>query len=104
MWPKHIMMNLKGRIKDNLTNIKQVYSAHKIYKKFVKAEKSEMQHLFKCLKECKYVLMCRSKCESTTVQDMFWGRLEYIMLFNTFPTVLIMDSTYKTDTYKMPLF
>jgi len=27
-----------------------------------------------------------------------------IKLFNDFSTVLIMDSTYKTNTYKMPLF
>lgn len=25
-------------------------------------------------------------------------------LFNNFPTVLVMDSTYKTNMYKMPMF
>ncbi|GAU27955.1 hypothetical protein TSUD_146730 [Trifolium subterraneum] len=37
-------------------------------------------------------------------KTLFWAHPESIKLFNTFPTVLMMDSTYKTNKYKMPLF
>ena len=68
---KHISMNLKNEGKDNLKNIKQVYNALEKFKKSIRAEKSEMQHLFTCLEKHKYVYNCRSKCESTIVHDIF---------------------------------
>lgn len=37
------------------------------------------------------------------VRDIFWGHLDSIKLFNTFINVLIIDSTYKTNVYKLPL-
>jgi alpha-glucosidase len=39
-----------------------------------------------------------------TLQDIFWAHPDSFKLFNTFPTVLLMVSTYKTNKYKMPLF
>ena len=39
-----------------------------------------------------------------TLEDIFFAYLKSINMLNTFPTVLVMDSTYKTNTYRMPLF
>ncbi|GAU30678.1 hypothetical protein TSUD_39020 [Trifolium subterraneum] len=63
-----------------------------------------MQQLLKCLEDHKYIYKIRTVGESTTVQDIFWAHPDSVKLFNTFPTVLLMDSTYKTNRYKMPLF
>ncbi|GAU48047.1 hypothetical protein TSUD_272250 [Trifolium subterraneum] len=82
--PKNIMTMLKGRNPDSKTNMKQ--------------------HLLKCCETHKYFHKCRTIGDSTTIQDIFWAHPESIKLFNTFPTVLMMDSTYKTNKYKMPLF
>ena len=38
-----------------------------------------------------------------TVRDIYWTHPDSIKLFNTFPTVLVMDSMYKTNKYRLPL-
>lgn len=37
------------------------------------------------------------------IRDVFWSHLDAIKLLHTFHTVLVMDSTYKTNRYKLPL-
>jgi hypothetical protein len=56
---------------------------------------SEMQQLLKCCETHKYFYKCRTvgDGESKTIQDFFWAHPESVKLFNTFPTVLMMDST-----------
>ncbi|GAU27086.1 hypothetical protein TSUD_103950 [Trifolium subterraneum] len=102
--PKNIMTMLKGRNPDSKTNMKQIYNARQRFKTDVRGELSELQHLLKCCETNKYFHKCRTIGDSTTIQDIFWAHPESIKLFNTFPTVLMMDSTYKTNKYKMPLF
>ncbi|GAU50446.1 hypothetical protein TSUD_409530 [Trifolium subterraneum] len=75
--PKNILTTLKGRNPESKTNMKQVYNARE---------------------------RTVGDGESKTIQDFFWAHPESVKLFNTFPTVLMMDSTYKTSKYKMPLF
>ncbi|XP_050888875.1 uncharacterized protein LOC127094048 [Lathyrus oleraceus] len=41
--------------------------------------------------------------DEVIVRDIFWAYSHSIKLLNTFPTVLIIDSTYKTNKYKLPL-
>ncbi|GAU43120.1 hypothetical protein TSUD_373150 [Trifolium subterraneum] len=38
------------------------------------------------------------------LQDIFFAHPRSLSLLNSFPTVLVMDSTYKTNKYNMPLF
>ncbi|GAU16253.1 hypothetical protein TSUD_298850 [Trifolium subterraneum] len=73
--PKNILTTLRGRNPDSKANMKQVYNARE-----------------------------RTVGELKTIQDFFWAHPESVKLFNTFPTVLMMDSTYKTNKYKMHLF
>jgi len=63
-----------------------------------------MQFPISKLEENKYVYFIREKCDSHTIHDIFWTHPTSVKLFYNFPTVLIMDSTYKTNLYKMPLF
>jgi hypothetical protein len=66
----------------------------------------EMQYLVAKLEKHKYVYFTRTNCEEkkTTLADIFSAHPKSINLLNTFPTVLVMDSTYKTNLYIMPLF
>src|SRR4051812_42758220 len=52
----------------------------------------------------KYVSWYRTCDDKAMVQDICWTRPDSIKLFNTYPTVLILDSTYKTNKYRLPLF
>ena len=51
-----------------------------------------------------YVYFTRANSEETTLEDLFFAHPDSIDMLNTFPTVLFMDSTYKTNTYRMLLF
>ncbi|GAU20665.1 hypothetical protein TSUD_230790 [Trifolium subterraneum] len=102
--PKNILSTLKGRNPESKTNVKQIYNARQRFKKDVRGDLSELQQLMKCCESHKYFYKCRTVDDSTTVQDIFWAHPESVKLFNTFPTVLMLDSMYKTNKYKMPLF
>jgi len=56
------------------------------------------------LEKHQYVYFTRENNEETTLEDLFFAHLDSIDMLNTFPTVLAMDSTYKTNTYRIPLF
>ncbi|CAJ2665946.1 unnamed protein product [Trifolium pratense] len=102
--PKNILSTLKGRNPETKISMKAVYNARQRLKKELRGEMTEMQQLMKCCESNKYFHKCRTVGDSTTIQDIFWAHPESVILFNTFPTVLMLDSTYKTNKYKMPLF
>jgi len=102
--PNNILTNLKKKRKESKTNIKQIYNERHKFKKVRRGDLTEMQFLISKLEENEYVYYVREKKESQTVQDIFWTHPTSVKLFNNFPTVLIMDSTYKTNLYRMPLF
>jgi len=62
-----------------------------------------MQHLLKSLVDNDYVYYCRKYVDSDYVSDVFWAHPNSAKLFNTFSTVLVLDSTYKTNKYRLPL-
>ncbi|XP_073223344.1 protein FAR1-RELATED SEQUENCE 8-like [Cicer arietinum] len=66
--------------------------------------RTDMQHLLKLLEAEKYTCWSRTHEDSNVVRDMFWTHTDSITLLNMFPLVLIMDSTYKTNKYRLPLF
>jgi len=102
--PKNILTNLKKKRKESMTNIKQVYNERHKFKRANRVDLTEMQYLISKLEENRYVYYIREKCESNIVQDIFWTHPTSMKLFKNFPTVLIMDSTYKTNLYRMPFF
>ena len=50
-----------------------------------------------------YVHWSRFEEGTKVVQDLFWTHLVSVKLLNTFNIVLVMDSTYKINRYRMPL-
>src|ERR1044072_2655381 len=62
-----------------------------------------MQHLMKLLENQKYVHWRRVEDGSDVVRSIFWAHPDSIKLFNDFPTVVLLDSTYKTNKYRIPL-
>jgi DNA-directed RNA polymerase subunit L len=77
-----------------VTTIKQVYNAQTRWRKWIRGDKTKMQYLISKLEEHKYVYYTRANSEETTLEDIFFAHPESINMLNTFPTVLVMDSTY----------
>jgi len=51
-----------------------------------------------------YVYKFKNVDKPTIVHDIFLAHLEFVNLVKTFHTVLFIDSIYKTNQYKIPLF
>ena len=60
-----------------------------------------MQHLLKFLDDNHYVSRYRVCDDNISIRDIFWAHPESIDLFNTFPSVLMIDSTYNTNKYRL---
>jgi uncharacterized membrane protein len=102
--PRNILMDLKQKKKEILTTIKQVYNAQTRWHKGIVSDKTEIQYLISKLEEHKCLYFTRANSEEITLEDIFFYHPELINMLNTFLTVLVMDSTYKTNFYRMPLF
>ncbi|XP_050878109.1 uncharacterized protein LOC127081920 [Lathyrus oleraceus] len=100
---KNIIATLKRKRPENISNIKQVYNIRYQTNKALKGDRSEMQQLLKLLDYNSYMSRYLTCYDGVTVRDIFWTHPDSIKLFNIFPTVLILNSTYKTNKYRLPL-
>ncbi|XP_057426429.1 PKS-NRPS hybrid synthetase cheA-like [Lotus japonicus] len=101
--PRKMLLTLKENNPSNLTTISQIYGVCKRLRKSLRGGLTEMQHLLKKLDGDKYVHFERHEPGSEVIRDVFWAHPNAIKLFNTFPYVVIMDCTYKTNKYAIPL-
>ncbi|XP_050882761.1 protein FAR1-RELATED SEQUENCE 5 isoform X2 [Lathyrus oleraceus] len=100
---KNILSALQRNRPENISNIKQVYNIRYQTNKALREDKIEMQQLLKLLDANNYVCRYRTCDDGVTVRDIFWTHPDSIKLFNTFSTVLILNSTFKTNKYRLPL-
>ncbi|XP_050889051.1 uncharacterized protein LOC127094235 [Lathyrus oleraceus] len=101
--PKNILATLKRKRPKDISNIKQVYNIRYQTNKALRRDRIEMQQLLKLLDDNSYVSRYRTCKDEVVVRDIFWTYPNYIKLFNMFPIMLILDSTYKTNEYILSL-
>ena len=101
--PGLVLTSLKVKNPSSLTTIHQIYSASKRYKKTKRGSATEMQYLMQMLEGDKYVYWHTKDDETLVVKNIFWAHPRAIELFNLFPTIVLIDSTYKTNRYGFPL-
>ncbi|KAK2369948.1 protein FAR1-RELATED SEQUENCE [Trifolium repens] len=105
--PRNIMSTMKDRDPSNVTHKKMIYNARHRMRQKERGPRNEIQHFFHCLEQKQYVFKFRPDDlddKSIVVKDIFFAHPTSVALFNTFPSVLLMDSTYKTNRYGRPLF
>ncbi|XP_050889882.1 protein FAR-RED ELONGATED HYPOCOTYL 3-like [Lathyrus oleraceus] len=100
---KNIFATLKWKRPKNISNIKQVYNIRYLTNKGLMVDRNEMQQLLKLLDDNSYMSRYRTYEDGVTVRDIFWTHPDSIKVFNMFPTVLILNSTYKINKYRLPL-
>ncbi|XP_057441277.1 protein FAR1-RELATED SEQUENCE 5-like [Lotus japonicus] len=98
-----ILIAIRKHNPTNLTRIKQIYNEKQAYNRLKRGSLTEMQHLMKLLEEHKYAHWSRVQDGTDVVRSLFWAHPDSIHLFNEFPHVVILDSTYKTNRYRIPL-
>ncbi|KAL5169794.1 putative protein FAR1-RELATED SEQUENCE 10 [Glycine soja] len=100
--PKNILLTLKEHNTDSYTTIKQIYNARSAYRSSIRGADTEMQHLMKLLERDQYIHWHRLKDE-VVVRDLFWCHPDAVKLCNACHLVFFIDSTYKTNRYRLPL-
>ncbi|KAJ1390985.1 OTU domain [Sesbania bispinosa] len=101
--PRNILLTLKEHNKDNVTTIKQIYNARQACRTSLRGPRTELQHLMKLMERDKYVYWHRRHEDSDVVRDIVWTHPDALKLLNLFFIVLIIDTTYKTNKYRLPL-
>ncbi|KAJ1439897.1 MULE transposase domain [Sesbania bispinosa] len=101
--PRNILLTLKDHNKDNVTTIKQIYNAQHAFRSALWGPRTELQNLMKLMDRDNYVYWHRRHEDSDVVRDIVWTHPDAMKLLNIFHIVLIIDTTYKTNKYKLPL-
>jgi len=101
--PSNILCTLKENNENNVTTIKQLYNMIYTYKRSLRGSRTEMQQLMLLLESDKYIHWNRCHESSQVMSDIFWTHPDSVKLLNAFSIILLMDSTYKTSKYRLPL-
>jgi len=104
MKPSNILLTLKENNENNVTTIKQLYNMRYTYKRLLRGSRTEMPQLMLLLERDKYIHWNRCHESSQVVSDIFWTHPDSMKSLNAFNIVLLMDSTYKTNKYRLSLF
>ena len=100
--PRNILLTLKEHNANSCTTIKQIYNARSAYRSSIRGSDTEMQHLMKLLEWDQYIHWHRLKDEDV-VRDIFWCHPNAVKLVNACNLVFLINSTYKTNRYRLPL-
>ncbi|XXG68779.1 hypothetical protein AAC387_Pa06g1787 [Persea americana] len=104
--PRNILPTLQERDVHschNTTTIKSIYNAHQKLRATEIAGRSQMQQLMMHLEQKNYIEYHTSNDATDVIMNLFWAHPSSIQLLCAFPEVLIIDSTYKTNRYRLPL-
>ena len=100
--PRNILLTLKEHNANRCTTIKQIYNARSAYCSSKRGSDIEMQHLMKLFKHDWYIHWHKLNDEDV-VHDIFWCHPDAVKLVNACNLVFLIDSTYKTNRYRLPL-
>ncbi|XP_074301548.1 protein FAR1-RELATED SEQUENCE 4-like [Silene latifolia] len=81
----------------------QLYNETRKIRKKVRGERNTAQQMLALAVEAKYVYWHEINSETKEISHIFMAHPDSVNLFRAYPYVVMMDSTYKTNTYKNPL-
>ncbi|XP_022030920.1 uncharacterized protein LOC110931855 [Helianthus annuus] len=101
--PRDILAAIKEKNPHNVSTRNTIYKAWAKLGRMEQVGKTPMQMLFDRLETVGYVFYHRTSENGERVEDVFFIHPDSKMLWRAFPHVLLLDSTYKTNQYKMLL-
>ncbi|GAU46063.1 hypothetical protein TSUD_401420 [Trifolium subterraneum] len=101
--PRNILLMIRTKNANSSTTIKHIYNVQQRMIKEVRGIRSEMQQILKCLSGKNYTYSTKLFSDNKTISDVFFTHPDSIKLVNLFPIVIVMDSTYNTNKYGIPL-
>jgi hypothetical protein len=100
--PKDILGALKEQNSENVASLKTVYNARAKLKQSSRVGRTPMQVLFSVLQQNKYIYTPMVDEATNTVEGVFFIHPTSHTLWRAYPHVLMIDTTYNTNCYKMP--
>ncbi|KAJ0548314.1 putative OTU domain, MULE transposase domain, FHY3/FAR1 family [Helianthus annuus] len=101
--PRDILVAIKEQNPHNVSTRNTIYNARAKLGRMEQVGETPMQILFYRLEKVGFVFYHRTSQNGERVEDVFFIHPESNMLWRAFPHVLLIDATYKTNRYKMPL-
>lgn len=101
--PKNTLIFLLKKDPKNATTIGHVYRQRHHYRKSRKGPRTDPQELMRLIEEHNYLCWSRKVGGTEIISDLMWAHPTSIKLLRLFPKVLILDATYKTNKYYLPL-
>ncbi|XP_038693801.1 uncharacterized protein LOC119991527 [Tripterygium wilfordii] len=100
---RDILTELKKRDPNNVSTIRTIYNAHKKHKTVERSGQSQMQSVFSFLNDHEYFFDYRANHTTYELEDLFFAHPGSLDRLRAFQNVLLMDATYQTNRYGLPL-
>ncbi|XP_019158464.1 PREDICTED: uncharacterized protein LOC109155202 [Ipomoea nil] len=101
--PGDILTSVKRQNPENVSITKTIYNACQKFRMMEKAGKTQMQVVMSFLHNNGYVHESRTNIATNELEDLFFVHHKSLEKWRAFPHVLLIDATYKTNRYSMPL-
>ncbi|KAK9148341.1 hypothetical protein Scep_007098 [Stephania cephalantha] len=83
--------------------MRTIYNARQKVRNEDAGGRTQMQQLLHILEKNKLMSWHMKHPVTNVVTELFWSHPDSIKLLRCFPSVILMDCTYKTNRYRMPL-
>ncbi|XP_076946341.1 protein FAR1-RELATED SEQUENCE 5-like [Bidens hawaiensis] len=101
--PRDILSFIQGEDETNASSLRTVHNeTYKVRKEIFQGE-SHIEVLFRLLGDKGYTHDFRKNSSTNAMEDLFFMHPTSYVMFCAFPHVLIIDTTYNTNEYKLPL-
>lgn len=100
---KHILLTLKGRDSDTAVTIQDIYNERGKLKAEEVGELTVCEALWKQVFGSSYWAAVRDNSDDGHLNRLFFAHSTGIKLAQNYPSVLLIDCTYRTNRYNMPL-
>ena len=101
--PRGILAELKKMNPNNVSTKETIYNEVRRIRADEKCGRTPMQSLLVFLHSSNYVYHVRHIPDSDQVHDLFLINPTSMTIWRAFPHVIILDPTYKTNKYHLPL-
>ncbi|XP_026422273.1 uncharacterized protein LOC113318345 [Papaver somniferum] len=102
--PKQVLKALKERNKENHSTIRTIYNARAKLRVHEMEGKSVMQQIIKLSTQFHYLEWHKKDEVTDELKNIMWSHPESTLLVKCFPSVLMVDSAYKINRFKLPYF
>lgn len=101
--PLNILSTIKGRNPDNVSSVRTIYNAQDKFRRARVGDRTPIQVLYSHLRDSGYTWYPRVNEHTNELEELFFVHPTSYTLWCTFPEVMLMDSTYNTMMFKLPL-